>query len=149
VILRVELVLGVLGFAVGASAQDTENVAIHGFGGWAIGDTSNDNRFGAIASSDRELENHYFALNVAATPSEDVAIHTQANFSNSLRGQRVEMDYLFAQWSPTPSIGVRAGKVKNPMGLSARSATWARCGRSTSCPLGATRERREPIWDSV
>jgi len=117
VTLRVGLVLGVLGIAVGAKAQDTENVAIHGFGGWALGQTNNDNHFGGIASSERELDNHYFALNVAATPSEDLAIHTQAHFKQTINGQKVEMDYLFAQWSPTTSFGVRAGKIKNPAGL--------------------------------
>ena len=88
-----------------APAQSSERYSLQGFGGWAFGDTNNDNRFGYVASDEGEWNNYYFALNVAAKPMDKLSIRAQAFWGEDLRGKRIELDYAFAQ---VPQLGLDA-----------------------------------------
>ncbi len=114
---RTGLVLALLGLGAGADAQQPGDVAIHGFGGWAAGHSSNDNRYGAITGGNWALDNYYFALNLSAQPQEKLEIHAQPRWRTNADGQSLGVDYLFVQYSFSNRAAVRVGKVKNPLGL--------------------------------
>jgi hypothetical protein len=111
------LILAALAWAGAAQAQGDSPVAIHGFGGWALGHTDNGNSFGTIASNDTELNNYYFSLNLSARASDDLTVHAQANWGSDLLGKEVDLDFAFAQWAFAEGFSLRAGKIKNPLGL--------------------------------
>lgn len=91
--------------------------SLRGFGGWALGRTDNDNTYGYVASGETEYANYNFALNLAAQPAEKLSIRSQAFWGEDLRGRRVELDYVFAEWAQSPKLKLRAGKVLSPFGL--------------------------------
>jgi len=100
-----------------ARAQDAERYSLRGFGGWAFGDTNNDNTYGYVASGPGEWNNYYFALNVAAQPMQKVSIRAQAFWGEDLRGKRLTLDYVFAQWAHSPAFKFRVGKSPMPFGI--------------------------------
>jgi hypothetical protein len=101
----------------GSQAQDASRYSLQGFGGWAYGETNNDNFFGYSAAPDGVWNNYYFALNVAARPMEKLSIRAQAFWGDDVRGQRTNLDYSFAEWAESPSFRLRVGKVLVPFGL--------------------------------
>ncbi len=111
------LALLALAAAGRAPAQSSERYSLQGFGGWAFGDTNNDNRFGYVASDEGEWNNYYFALNVAARPMDKLSIRAQAFWGEDLRGKRIELDYAFAQWEFSPALKFRVGKTPVPFGI--------------------------------
>ena len=98
-------------------AQDPQRYSLQGTGGWAYGGTDNDNFFGWSASPEGVWDNYYFALNVSARPMEKLSIRAQAFFGDDLRGERVKLDYVFAEWAHSTSLKGRVGKVLVPFGL--------------------------------
>jgi hypothetical protein len=100
-----------------ATAQETSRYSLQGFGGWAYGKTDNDNFFGYSASPEGVWDNYYFALNVAARPMDKLGIRAQAFWGDDLRGERMKLDYVFAEWAQSPSLKLRVGKVLVPFGL--------------------------------
>lgn len=109
--------LAALAWSQGLSAQEAQRYTLQGFGGWAYGQTDNDNFFGYSASPDGVWDNYYFALNVGAKPMEKLSIRAQAFWGDDLRGQRTNLDYVFAEWAQSPSLKLRVGKVLVPFGL--------------------------------
>ncbi len=101
----------------GAVAQETPRYSLQGFGGWAYGQTDNDNFFAYSASPEGVWDNYYFALNVSAKPMEKLSIRAQAYWGDDLRGQRTNLDYVFAEWAQSSSLKLRVGKVLVPFGL--------------------------------
>jgi hypothetical protein len=99
------------------TAQIQDRVQLHGFGGWAGGHTNNDNEFASMANKETPLTNYYFALNVSAQLEQNVSIFAQPCWQSSLAGKEVVLDYVFAQWMLAPQFGVRAGNIKNPIGI--------------------------------
>jgi len=116
-VLAVGWALPLLAWGVEAGAQQLGGMTIHGFGGWAAGYTDNANNYAAIASEDGRLDNYDFGLNLTAEPKDDLEIHTQLRWQSDIRGQSVELDYVFAQYSFSSRAAVRVGKVKSPLGL--------------------------------
>ncbi len=100
-----------------SAAQDAQRYTLQGFGGWAYGQTDNDNFFGYSASPEGVWDNYYFALNVGAKPMEKLSIRAQAYWGDDLRGQRTNLDYVFAEWAQSSSLKLRVGKVLVPFGL--------------------------------
>jgi len=100
-----------------AVAQTSERYSLQGFGGWAFGDTNNDNRYGYVADGDGEWNNYYFALNLAAQPMEKLSIRSQAFWGEDQRGQRIRLDYVFAEWAQSPAFKLRVGKAPVPFGI--------------------------------
>ncbi len=98
-------------------AQEAPRYSLQGFGGWAYGKTDNDNFFGNGTSPEGVWDNYYFALNVGAKPMEKLSIRAQAYWGDDLRGQRTNLDYVFAEWAQSGSLKLRVGKVLVPFGL--------------------------------
>lgn len=94
-----------------------ERLSLRGFGGWALGRTDNDNSYAYVAGPETEYDNYSFALNIAAKPAEKLSIRSQAFWGSDMRGQRVELDYVFAEWAHSPKLKLRVGKVLSPFGL--------------------------------
>jgi hypothetical protein len=109
--------LATLAWSQESAAQDAQKYTLQGFGGWAYGQTDNDNIFGYSASPDGVWDNYYFALNVGAKPMEKLSIRAQAFWGDDLRGQRTNLDYVFAEWAQSSSLKLRVGKVLVPFGL--------------------------------
>lgn len=86
---------------------------IHGFGGWAYGDT--DGLAYDLGDSDGRYDNAEFALNVSARPAERLSIVAQV-FLESGGDEDVELDYAFAEWFVSDALKLRAGRVKHPFG---------------------------------
>lgn len=115
------------GFAASPPAVASEpSVEIHGFGGWAFGDTDG-NRY-LLGSEDGEYDNVEFALNVSARPVEKLSLVAQIFFESEggFTGgaddgieldDRVELDYAFAEWFFSDALKLRIGRVKHPFGL--------------------------------
>lgn len=100
-----------------AQAQEGSRYSLQGFGGWAYGETNNENLFGYSSSPDGVYDNYYFALNVGAKPMDKLSIRAQAFWGDDLRGQRTNLDYAFAEWARSPAFKLRIGKVLVPFGL--------------------------------
>jgi hypothetical protein len=98
-------------------AQIDERLSIHGFGGWAAGYTSNDNDFNDVASNDLALDNYYFTLNLLARPFDSVAVHAQPTWESNLRGREAHLDLVYVEWSFATDVSLRAGKIRNPLGI--------------------------------
>lgn len=112
--------LVLIGFLAGSQALaqgNGERYSLRGFGGWALGRTDNDNSYGYVAGSRTEYGNYAFALNVAAQPTDKLSIRSQAFWGEDLRGKRLDLDYVFAQWAQSPRLKLRVGKVLSPFGL--------------------------------
>jgi len=109
--------LATLAWSQESTAQETPRYTLQGFGGWAYGQTDNDNFFGYSASPDGVWDNYYFALNVGAKPMDKLSIRAQAFWGDDLRGQRTNLDYVFAEWAQASSLKLRVGKVLVPFGL--------------------------------
>jgi len=109
--------LATLAFSSGSIAQEAPRYSLQGFGGWAYGQTDNDNYFGSSASPDGVWNNYYFALNVGARPMEKLSVRAQAFWGDDLRGQRTNLDYVFAEYTQSSSLKLRVGKVLVPFGL--------------------------------
>jgi len=112
----VGMLLGGFG-ATGAWGQMGDAVKLHGFGGWAMGYTSNDNRFARIASNEPDFGNYSLALNVTARATETITLHSQARWQNDAVGQQIKVDHLFVNWKVSSAYALRAGKIKNPLGV--------------------------------
>jgi hypothetical protein len=110
------LITGLLA-APSVHAQSDDRYSLRGFGGWAYGNTNNDNAFGYVASDLGDWNNYDFALNLAAQPMEKLSIRTQAFWGDDQRGQRVRLDYVFAEWAENRAFKVRAGKTPVPFGI--------------------------------
>jgi hypothetical protein len=103
------------GLASPAGAIDVANgkLSVSGFGEWGYGKTSNDN-FYLLGGPDGEYENAEFGLTVTARPAPDVVVAGQVFWES---GGEASLDWAFAEWRLHDLLRIRAGKVKNPLGL--------------------------------
>jgi|GEM_PF-876989 len=103
----------------GAAMSYLDNLEIHGFGGWAYGNT--DGLSYTVGSSDGKYDNAEFALNLSAHPSDRLSIVAQifleSDDSDSNNTKDVELDYAFAEWFVNDALKIRMGRVKHPFGL--------------------------------
>jgi hypothetical protein len=113
-----------LGWPQAASCQGTNPeriVDVHGFGGWAAGKTNNDNIYPdsplQVAAKDLQLDNIYFTLNLLAHPADRVTIHAQPTWQSSLSGREIRLDLAYAEVTVVKDLLLRAGKIRNPLGL--------------------------------
>ncbi len=102
-------------------ARASDLLDIRGFGGWAAGHTNNDNIYPdspvPMAAKDLQLDNVYFTLNLLAKPTEKIAIHAQPTWQSSMRGKEVQLDLAYVELTLIQDLRLRAGKIKNPLGL--------------------------------
>jgi hypothetical protein len=101
-----------------AVAQDSaERVAVHGFGEWAYGKT-NGNQYLA-GDHDGRYDDAALGLNVTANVTERLRVVGEAEWLDGKEGTEVRLHYSFAEWRFSDKVKLRAGKVKQPFGISA------------------------------
>ncbi len=96
-----------------SNAQLAEQIQIHGFGSWAYGKTDNENSY-LVGNEDGKYDYLDFALNISATPHENLSLHVQMDWSESSEENEVGLDYAFAEWFFSEALIFRIGKVKAP-----------------------------------
>lgn len=100
-------------------AQFMNNVAIHGFGGWAYGKTDNENQY-LVGNEDGSYDHVSFSLNITARPYEQLSLYLQPSYSEGVtefEEKDVNLDYAFAEWYFSDTFILRVGKVKAPFML--------------------------------
>ncbi len=97
-------------------AADLGNsVRLHGYGGWAYGQT--DGNVYLNGNENGSYDNVNFALNVSASPSDRLTIFGQFEFFLTENVQEVNLDFAFADWRFGPSISARFGQIQQPFGI--------------------------------
>jgi hypothetical protein len=110
------MLLTILLFVFNAYSQNLmDNVSIHGFGGWAFGQTDG-NSYG-VGNKDGNYDHFEFALNIAVAPIEKLSIHAQPFWEKKTGILLTDMDYVFANWHFSDIFNFRIGKIKSPFGL--------------------------------
>jgi Phosphate-selective porin O and P len=116
---RCLIVLGFIGSATPAHAQETDNrVALHGFGSWAFGKTTWNNLYLA-GRPEGDFRHTSLAINAAANVDDKVSVHVQGELrdTDDPDHSHVELSYAFAEYRFSDGIRFRIGKVKHPFGL--------------------------------
>jgi hypothetical protein len=103
--------------AQGAAAQAPQRFSVSGFGGYAFGDTNNDNSYGYLASRDGDWTNSNVGLNLALMPTRKLTLRSQGSWAHDLRDSNFALDYAFAEWKQSPKLKLRAGKAPVPFGI--------------------------------
>lgn len=110
--------LAALALGIGAErAQASDRFALRGFGGAAFAQVGNDGRWADAATKDGDFGNYDLALNLAAQPWSRLGARVQGYVGHNLRGEKVSLDYGFAEYAQSPAFKLRAGKVLTPFGL--------------------------------
>jgi hypothetical protein len=97
------------------TAQISEKINIHGFGGWGYGNT--DGAPYLYGDENGAFDHSQFYLNINANPLEKLAIIAQIGASQGEAGQTFEFDYAFAEWKFSDLLRLRIGKVKHAFGI--------------------------------
>jgi hypothetical protein len=100
-----------------ASAQQTGQVELHGFGGWAYANTDGNNCL--IGTNEGTYDNMAFALNVNAKVSDRLTVVGQFEFQQRPGYEDMDrtLDFAFAEWKFSDALKLRAGRVKHPFGI--------------------------------
>ena len=103
-----------------SAASFLERVELHGFGGWAYGD-SDENPI-SVATPAGSWNNASGGLMLSAKPVERLLVHLQvAAHAGHGHGSddegSVTLDRVFAQWSFNDAVKLRGGKVPHPIGV--------------------------------
>jgi hypothetical protein len=88
-------------------------LTVSGFGEWGYGRTTNGNAY-LLGEEDGGYDNAQFALALTAQPQDHVIVAGQLFVA---RDGEVSLDWAFAEYRLHDLLRVRAGKVKNPLGL--------------------------------
>jgi hypothetical protein len=99
------------------SRPGAASLLARGFGGLAFADLSGDGRWAEAATKDGEIGNYNLALSAAAQPWRRLGVRAQGFVGHNLRGQKLSLDYGFAEYAHSSSLKLRAGKVFTPFGL--------------------------------
>jgi hypothetical protein len=107
------MVLG--GLAPRASATEVADgkLTLSGFGQWAYGRTTTENA-AFVGNEEGNYENAQFALALTANPEERVVVAGQVFLAAD---GEVSLDWAFAEYRFHDLLHLRAGKVKNPLGI--------------------------------
>jgi hypothetical protein len=100
-----------------ASAQQTGQVEMHGFGGWAYAQTD-DNSY-LIGSKGGNYDNLSLALNINAKVNDNLTVVGQFELAQmaGFPDEEESLDFAFAEWKFSDAMKLRAGRVKHPFGL--------------------------------
>jgi hypothetical protein len=98
-----------------AAAVDVADgkLTVSGFGQWGYGRTANENAY-LVGEQDGGYDNAEFALALTARPQDDVVVAGQVFLAAD---GEVSLDWAFAEYRLDDLLRIRAGKVKNPLGL--------------------------------
>ena len=108
--------LAILLSALPAGAQEAQPVHLHGFGSWAYGNTDANTYLSGLP--DGNYREGAFALDLSANVGERLRIVSQIEVRDTVEDSEIELDYAFAEWRFSDRITLRAGKVKQPFGIS-------------------------------
>lgn len=94
-----------------------QEIDLHGFGGWAYGETDGNNYL--IGTEAGTYENYSFALNVNAKLSDRLRVVGQFEFQQrpGYGDMDRSLDFAFAEWKVADALRFRAGRVKHPFGI--------------------------------
>ncbi len=92
-----------------------DSVEIHGFGGWAYGET--DGFDYSVGNEDGNYDNASFNLNLTASPMEKLKINAQVEWKDGVNGSDTELDFAFAEWAFSDALKFRIGQIKSPFGI--------------------------------
>jgi hypothetical protein len=101
--------------AAAAAVEFGDRIEIHGYGGWAYGNT--DGNLYLVGSDDGEYGNAEFTLNVSANPVEKLTLVAQVQLESHRDESDTHLDYAFAEWAFSDALRVRAGRAKHPFGI--------------------------------
>lgn len=108
------LLIGLLAApTMAANLSDSTN--IHGFGGWAYGQTNGSDYL--TGSEEGDYGNAEFYLNIQSQPSEKLSISAQVGWLNDSVESYVDFDFAFAEYAFSHAARVRIGRVKHPYGI--------------------------------
>jgi hypothetical protein len=115
---RMVLLFLFCGWAVGLPAQDLENLQIHGFATQGFLFSSNNNYL-SMKSSAGSLQWNDGAISVTDPVTDKLRIGMQLHMYQigEFGGPNVVVDWASGDYKFNDQFGVRAGKVKNPLGL--------------------------------
>lgn len=113
VVLAFALVVAAL--PLGASAIDVADgkLSLNGFGQWGYGRTTGENGY-FIGSERGEYDTAQFSLALTAHPADDLVVAGQVFLRSD---GETALDWGFVEYRLSDLLRVRAGKVKNPLGL--------------------------------
>ena len=97
--------------------EQPERVHLHGFGSWNYGRTDGNEYLGA--EEDGSYDSASFALNAVGEVSSKLRVVGQLEWRDEEEPNEIEFDYAFAEWTFSSGLKLRAGKVKQPFGISA------------------------------
>jgi hypothetical protein len=98
------------------AASWREEIALHGFGSWRYGKSSNENVY-LQADEDGNYRASDFTLNLSADITQRLRVVAQVGFSEGLEGSEQDLDYVFAEWKLSSRTRLRLGQVKMPFGI--------------------------------
>jgi hypothetical protein len=93
-----------------------DSVAVHGFGRWNYGKSSNQNVY-LQANEDGSYRTAGFELNLSADINPRLRVVAQVGWTEDLGGDEQDLDYVFAEWKLSSQTRLRLGKVKLPFGI--------------------------------
>lgn len=111
--LTVFLVAVAIGSRAGAIDVADGRLTVGGFGQWGYGRTAGENAY-FVGNEEGNYENAQFSLAVTAQPQDDVLVAGQIFFAPD---GEVSLDWAFGEYRLHDYLRLRAGKVKNPMGI--------------------------------
>ncbi len=111
---------------------------IHGYAAQGFVLSSHNDFFGD--STDGSFDYYEAGINAAVQvqPNLTFAVQAAVRDAGISDDGAVRLDYAVADYrvlsEATAQAGLRAGKVKNPLGSTTRPATWSSPGRASCCP---------------
>ncbi len=92
------------------------SVRFHGFGSWTAGYTDK-NHYLHLASPDGNWESVVAALDVSATPYENLTVKTQFSFAVENEELGIDLCLAFAEYAFFDELKLRVGQLNHPFGL--------------------------------
>lgn len=90
-------------------------VVLHGYGTWAYGKT--DGNHYTVGDEDGDYQDSEVALNLTATPVQDLTIHVQLAVENEEGESEALADFAFGEWRFSDALRLRLGLVQQPFGI--------------------------------
>src|SRR5262245_52818053 len=98
-------------------AQEQQHVEAHGFGTWSYGNTDG-NEY--LHGTDEGSYDHVsLGLAIIGRVNDRLRIVTQAEWHDEAEGTEIELEAAFGEWTFSDRLKLRAGKVRQPFGISA------------------------------
>jgi hypothetical protein len=117
-ILLAGIAVGLFCLTVSAPASAVDfgsKLSLHGYGNWSYART--DGNSYVNGNDEGSWDTMEFSLGITAEPVEHFSVHAQAFWEMEEDGAETSMDFAFAEYAFSPALALRAGKVKQPVGI--------------------------------